>query len=658
MPWSPSTNTSLVSAMTRAITTARASGPAGTGQIVGALWAVQKCLAGRGTSRPDASPDRAAAPVSPYQARALTKPASPAIGTALVTGSAAMAAAAAVSTANSVSSHPAAPGVGRVRHQVSATPAWLSGSAIRSMAGSMARNGQENGRMATPNVRLTSGDISRHAKTVTTSAPRRAAIGRGRVRPAGQASWTRAVFSTDRASSSPASSRLNQSQDRCVLYSQRRSWKIASGGSAVTWGASALAPGASATSRLASAMATPQDTPIRPQCARNLSLPATTPRSTRASVILADSRAIPAAAPRSCAPHPGSVAWTHADPGSLRAAWIPYCYIPTGAPDIPGVGQLTAERAGASQPPCVHDAPQEPPRALVLGVGEQLGRRGVLDDPPFLEEAHPAGDVPGEAHLVRGNDHGHAGGGQLLDHVEHLGHKFRVEGTGDLVKQHYLRSHGERTNDCHPLLLATGQPVRKLGLLVTKPEPAQQRSRLVLRPRRRQPQHLRRGQRHVAQHSHVREQVERLEHDAHVPAHQVLVYARPGDLLAPQADPSRVDGLEQVDAAQQRRLARTRRPYQADHLMGGDRQVDALEHLVRTERLVQVLDPDGLAAAGHHGVSAHIASLAGASLASGGWSSAPGHRNDAWGALCGVRPGACGTSAAEQRLISPARQGA
>src|SRR4029077_4285130 len=37
-----------------------------------------------------------------------------------------------------------------------------------------------------------------------------------------------------------------------------------------------------------------------------------------------------------------------------------------------------------------------------------------------------------------------------------------------------------------------------------------------------------------------------------------------------------------------------------------------------------------------------MASLAGASLASGGVSSPPGHRNGAWGALCGVRPGGCG----------------
>src|SRR5262249_57168640 len=40
----------------------------------------------------------------------------------------------------------------------------------------------------------------------------------------------------------------------------------------------------------------------------------------------------------------------------------------------------------------------------------------------------------------------------------------------------------------------------------------------------------------------------------------------------------------------------------------------------------------------------HLASLAGASLASGGVSSPPAPRNGAWGALCGVRPVGCGTT--------------
>jgi hypothetical protein len=51
------------------------------------------------------------------------------------------------------------------------------------MAGSSARNGQENGRMASPKVRLTSGDISRQASVVTTMAPRSARRVRAGRRP-------------------------------------------------------------------------------------------------------------------------------------------------------------------------------------------------------------------------------------------------------------------------------------------------------------------------------------------------------------------------------------------------------------------------------------------------------------------------------------------
>ncbi len=238
-----STKTSLTSAISAAMTAARAMGPAGTrwspgpAQGPAAAGADGTALASSGPASPSPAgsrpPARAIAAVRPYQARAFTSPARPATGTASGAGSAALTAAAVVSTMNSASSHHAAETGGRVRHQVLATPAWLSGSAISSMAGSRARNGQEKGRMASPKVRLTSGDISRQARVVTTSAPRRAASDGG-VRCAGQASLTSAVFSADRAASSPASSRANQSQDRWVLYSQRRSWNIASGGSAVT----------------------------------------------------------------------------------------------------------------------------------------------------------------------------------------------------------------------------------------------------------------------------------------------------------------------------------------------------------------------------------------------------------------------------------------
>ena len=63
------------------------------------------------------------------------------------------------------------------------------------------------------------------------------------------------------------------------------------------------------------------------------------------------------------------------------------------------------------------------------------------------------------------------------------------------------------------------------------------------------------------------------------------------DLLAARATiRPRVDRLEQVDAAQERRLARAGRADQADDLVLGEREVDPAQHLELAERLVQALE--------------------------------------------------------------------
>ena len=98
----------------------------------------------------------------------------------------------------------------------------------------------------------------------------------------------------------------------------------------------------------------------------------------------------------------------------------------------------------------------------------------------------------------------------------------------------------------------------------------------------------------VVQHGHVREEVERLEDDPDPATDPVDVDALGRDLLAADDDPAGIDGLEQVDAAQERGLARPRRPDQADDLVLGDGQVDAAQDLERAERLVQPLDPERL----------------------------------------------------------------
>jgi hypothetical protein len=64
----------------------------------------------------------------------------------------------------------------------------------------------------------------------------------------------------------------------------------------------------------------------------------------------------------------------------------------------------------------------------------------------------------------------------------------------------------------------------------------------------------------------VGKEVEGLKDDADARADWLWIEAGFGDVLAVEIDRAVVDGLQQVHAAQERRLARARRPDQADHL--------------------------------------------------------------------------------------------
>src|SRR5439155_19575790 len=68
-------------------------------------------------------------------------------------------------------------------------------------------------------------------------------------------------------------------------------------------------------------------------------------------------------------------------------------------------------------------------------------------------------------------------------------------------------------------------------------------------------------------------------------------------------DPSGVDRLEEVDAAEERALPGPRGSDEADDLVLADRQVDPAEHLERPERLVESRDPQELTAGGSVGDS-------------------------------------------------------
>ena len=103
--------------------------------------------------------------------------------------------------------------------------------------------------------------------------------------------------------------------------------------------------------------------------------------------------------------------------------------------------------------------------------------------------------------------------------------------------------------------------------------------------RARDPERLARRERHVLEHRHVREQVVRLEDDPDLLAQPVDVDLRPGDRLAVDDDRAGVDLLEEVDAAQQRRLPGARRADQADDLVLADVEIDPVQDLEIVEAL-------------------------------------------------------------------------
>ncbi len=183
-------------------------------------------------------------------------------------------------------------------------------------------------------------------------------------------------------------------------------------------------------------------------------------------------------------------------------------------------------------------------------------------------------------------------GRELADDVQHLADELRVERARHLVQQHQLRSHRESPDDRDPLLLAAREAVRVVAGPVGQPEAAEQLKRLSLGLGPRRLQHLARRERHVAQDRHVREEVVGLEDDPDPAADPVGVHARCRHLLPADEDPALVDRLQEVDAPQQRRLARARGADQADDLVLADLEVDPVQHLVGAERLAHAVELD------------------------------------------------------------------
>src|SRR5262249_49028962 len=175
---------------------------------------------------------------------------------------------------------------------------------------------------------------------------------------------------------------------------------------------------------------------------------------------------------------------------------------------------------------------------------------------------------------------------------ENLSDELRVERGRDLVEEHHVRLHHQRPRDRDALLLAPRQLMGILPCLLFEADAAKQLVRAGLGDRLLHLADAPSREREVVAHPQVREQVELLEDDPDALAHPGDVRALPGDLVALEEDPSGVNGLEEVDATQQRALAAATRSDHDEDLAGGDLEVDSVEHDEVAEALPQVLELD------------------------------------------------------------------
>ena len=209
-------------------------------------------------------------------------------------------------------------------------------------------------------------------------------------------------------------------------------------------------------------------------------------------------------------------------------------------------------------------------------------------------------------------DTGHALLGQLLDGVQHLIDRLRVERGRHFVEQHDVRVHGERAGNRHALLLAAGEFAGIALLLAFETDLLDQAEGPLLDLLLVLLQNMNRRHHDVLQRRLVREQVVLLEHHANLLPEFQLIESRIVDLLALDLDRALLDVVQGVDAADQSRLAGARGADDADALALHDVHGNAFQHLQVAEGLVQVLDRDhglvGRPVGGRGGVI-HVRSL-------------------------------------------------
>ncbi len=196
---------------------------------------------------------------------------------------------------------------------------------------------------------------------------------------------------------------------------------------------------------------------------------------------------------------------------------------------------------------------QESPEAIALGMGQHLSRCAFFFDTALVEKNDTVGDFSGELHFVGDDHHGHAFFGELLHDAEDFADQFGVEGAGGFVKEHDFGFHAEGTGDRYPLLLAAGKLVgigsgflQKADFVEEEPGDFSAFSRGLF-------EDFLGGEGEVVEDGHVGEEVELLEHHAHLGAELSQLLSREvglGEVDAVDPELAAVDGFETVETPQ------------------------------------------------------------------------------------------------------------
>ena len=170
---------------------------------------------------------------------------------------------------------------------------------------------------------------------------------------------------------------------------------------------------------------------------------------------------------------------------------------------------------------------------------------------------------------------------QLAEGLEHHLARSLVKIARRLVRQNDGRVVDQRTSDGHALHLTTGKLVGAVVVVLRRQAHGRQRTNSPLGPLVHWRVGIRQRQHHVAQHRGTRQQVEALEHEPEPRRPQLgqLIVVQRGDVHTLEAIRPRGRRVQTAQQVHEGRLARTRRPHDAEELTPLDLQRYAFERM-------------------------------------------------------------------------------